>query len=308
VNLPCLLRSAASLMFVAAVLGPVPRATADLTFTVGGSWPNDAHRIAAVNAAQSAVNRYNSFGDFGNYNIYIYYNAGIPTAQASYLGSVGFGGMYPNERVMMHEFAHYLGSGTFGRPWDGPRGEALIDQFDGLEANLQGDGIHFWPYGLNFDSEGSEINKQRHVAVLYAQRADMGIGSTANPWSATTVNLTASDPFGQSGFNYAVRWSDGYFAHAGADYHTGPFVMRTPASSNSFTFAGDSLTLSNPAADTGLYYKGGREVEWRVRRDRQRADCGQRPTERQRVAGAWDQPTSRCVAGGRHQPGHQLRC
>ena len=75
-------------------------------------------------------------------------------------------------------------------------------------------------------------------------------------WSATVVNLTASDPFGESGFNYKARWSDGYFAHAGAAYHTGPYIMRTPESGNSFTFAGDSLTLSNPSVDTGLYYKG----------------------------------------------------
>ena len=102
-----------------------------MSFNVAASgWPNDAHRTAAVNAIQSTVNRYNAYGDFGNYNVHVYYNAGIPTAQANYLGSIGFGGTYPNERVMMHEMAHYLGSGTYGDPWDGARGEALIDQFD----------------------------------------------------------------------------------------------------------------------------------------------------------------------------------
>ena len=125
---------------------------------------------------QSVVNRYNAFGNFGNYNVWVYYNAGIPTAQANYLGSIGFGGTYPNERVTMHELAHYLGSGTYGTPWDGGYSEALVDQFDGLEATLNGDAWHFWPYGLNYDSEGSEINKQRQVALMYAQRADMGIG------------------------------------------------------------------------------------------------------------------------------------
>ena len=186
---------------------------AALSFTVAeGGWPSAAHRDAAVSAMQSAVGRYNAYGDFGNYNIYVYYNAGIPTAQASYLGSIGFGGTYPNERVTMHEMAHYLGSGTYGAPWDGLRGETLVDQFDGHEANLNGDSIHFWPYGLNYDSEGSEINKQRHVALVYAQRADMGIGSTANPWSATSVSLTASDALGASGFHFANTWRDGRVA------------------------------------------------------------------------------------------------
>ena len=103
-----------------------PTCRGALSFTVeAGGWPNAAHRNAAVNAMQSAVNRYNAYGDFGNYNVYVYYNAGIPTAQANYLGSIGFGGTYPNERVTMHEMAHYLGSGTYGDPWDGPRGEAI---------------------------------------------------------------------------------------------------------------------------------------------------------------------------------------
>lgn len=204
---------------------------------------------------QSAINRYNAY-NFGNYNMFVYYNAGIPTAQANYLGSIGFGGTYPNERVMMHEIAHYLGSGTYGTPWDGPRGEAIVDQFDGLEATLNGDGAHFWPYGLNYDSEGSEINKQRQVALLYAQRADMGIGPSTHPSTATSIALTASDLAGESGFNYKSTWSDGYFAHAGADYFTGNFILRTPASGNSFTFAGDSLTVNNTSSETGLFYKG----------------------------------------------------
>src|SRR5688572_1006849 len=203
----------------AAVAGAAGPARGALTFNVATSgWPSDAHRTAAVNAIQSAVNRYNAYGDFGNYNIHVYYNAGIPTAQANYLGSIGFGQTYPNERVMMHEMAHYLGSGTYGDPWDGPRGEALVDQFDGLEASLNGDGAHFWPYGLNFDSEGSEINKQRAVALVYAQRADMGIGSTAIPGSTTAVTLTRSDNVGESGFNFAAAWSDNRFAHPGAAY------------------------------------------------------------------------------------------
>ena len=189
--------TAAAIAF-AALAALCGKADAALSYNVAASgWPNAAHRDAAVAAIQSSVNRYNAYGEFGNYNVHVYYNSGIPTAQANYLGSIGFGGTYPNERVMMHELAHYLGSGTYGDPWNGARGEALVDQFDGLEATLQGDANHFWPYGLNYDSEGSEINKQRQVAMIYAQRADMGIGSAANPWSATVVNLTGSDAFGE---------------------------------------------------------------------------------------------------------------
>ena len=257
-------RTAVAFLTVAALTSLSLDANAALTFTVGGSWPNEAHRQAAVDAMQLVVDRYNTYGNFGNYNVYVYYNSGIPTAQANYLGSIGFGGTYPNERVTQHEMAHYLGSGTVSQwgtlmtsgSWDGAQGTGLVQQFDGLEEYLHGDSAHFWPYGLNYDSEGSETNKQRQVAMVYAQRADMGLGPTAHPSTATSVSLTASDPYGQSGFNYMDRWSDGYFPHAGADYSTGAYVMRTPENTNSFTFAGDSLTLSNPAMDTGLYFKG----------------------------------------------------
>jgi autotransporter-associated beta strand protein len=235
-------------------MGLAPTCRGALTFTVeANGWPDAARRNAAVNALQAAVNRYNAFGDFGNYNVYAYYNAGIPTAQASYLGSIGYGGTYPNERVTLHEMSHYLGTGTYGDPWDGFRGELLIDQFDGNEAVLNGGGSHYWPYGLNYDNEMSEINAQRHVALLYAMRRDMGIGSTAIP-GATVVNLTASDPVNESGFNYASRWSDAHFAHAGAAYTTGNFALRTPQGYNSWTFAGESLTVNNTTAAGGFRY------------------------------------------------------
>lgn len=55
-------------------------------------------------------NRYTTFRG----NVYVYYNAGIPTAQASYHGAIGFG---PNTTYMwvgtaMHEICHFVGSGT----------------------------------------------------------------------------------------------------------------------------------------------------------------------------------------------------
>jgi hypothetical protein len=85
------------------------KSQAALSYTIGGSWDTEARRTAATNAMQAVVNRYNAYGFFGNYNIWVYYEPGIPTAQASYQGSIGFGGTWPAERVAMHEAAHYLG-------------------------------------------------------------------------------------------------------------------------------------------------------------------------------------------------------
>jgi len=184
---PTLRRSPVALVF--AIVSLVPQiASGALTFNVGGTWDTDARRNAAVAALQAAVDRYNAFGDFGNGNVYVYYSSGIPTAQASYGGSMGFGGTWPAERVTMHEMAHYLGlpSGNWSSlfstgSWSGPIAGRLVRQFDGEDAAIRGDSIHFWPYGLNYDSEGSEINKQRQVAIVYGMRADLGIGSKSEP-------------------------------------------------------------------------------------------------------------------------------
>ncbi|TWT92324.1 Autotransporter-associated beta strand repeat protein [Botrimarina colliarenosi] len=254
------------LLGVSVLATPAPGA---LTFTVGGSWPNAAHQAAAEAAMQAVVARYNAYSPtgFDNRDVYVYYNAGIPTAQASYGGSIGFGGTYPNERVTAHELAHYLGlpSSQWGNvmsggTWTGALGLAKVKQFDGEQATINGDGVHFWPYGLNYDNEGSEVNKQRQVAIVYAMRGDLGIGSTTHPStlsSRVTVAQTADDPVGQSGFNYMGRWSDGYFAHPGYRYTTADYKLRTPASSNAYKFYGDSLTVENTnGALGGLYYSG----------------------------------------------------
>lgn len=239
-------------------------ASAALTYTVGGSWPNDAHRTAAVIAIQLVIDRYNAYGDFGNANVYVYYNAGIPTAQASYNGSIGFGGTYPNERVMAHEMAHYLGlpSGNWGSlmtggSWDGAYGLAKVRQFDGEQATINGDGIHFWPYGLNYDTEGSELNKQRQVELVYAMRADLGIGSAVVPGARRDVRLTADNPAGESGFNFKNQWSDGYNPHVGAVYYTDNYLLRTPAAANSYKFYGGPLVVNNTdGAAGGLHFYG----------------------------------------------------
>ena len=70
---------------------------------------------------QAVVDRFNVYGDFNWGNdgyVDVYYNPGVPTAQAGYYGSIDFGGTYPNERVSQHELNHWLGSGTYGN-WSG---------------------------------------------------------------------------------------------------------------------------------------------------------------------------------------------
>lgn len=233
-------------------------------FIQGTNWPADK-RAAAVAAMDAAVGRYNAHGGFTK-TINVYYEPTVATADASFNGTLRFGpNIAINERVALHEVSHTLGVGTVSAwdtkmtagTWDGAQGLARVRQFEGLQSPLNGDGSHFWPYGLNFDNEASANNNARHVAMVYAMRADMGLGPAAHPSTAKTVTLTGGNPLGESGFNWTGQWSDGHFAHAGAAYSTGNFALRTPASGNSFTFAGDSLTVNNTADVTGgLAYKG----------------------------------------------------
>lgn len=229
----------------------MPSATTHaLSWGTYGAWDSQTRKNAADAALQAVVNRFNSYGDFNAGSdglIDVYYDAGVPTAQASWAGAMTFGGTWPAERVALHETNHWLGSIYGHDPNIGPRAIALLEQFDGVGARFGYDSQHFWPYGMNYDSEWSEVGAQRNVAIMYGFRADWGIGPTTNPtaWAATSVALTGSDAGGESGFNYGTKWSDNTFAHPNANYSTGPFDLRTPQGYPSWKFAGNSLTINS---------------------------------------------------------------
>ncbi len=157
-----------------------------LTYLLAGgweTWPADA-RARIVYAMDGAVAQYNRYGTF-NKHITVNYNPGVPTAQANYDGWLEFGAnaSYQQYRTALHETSHTLGVGTTwqwganlsGGIWIGPSGAAQIHALDGAAANINSDGTHFWPYGLNYDNEGSTENYRRHVLMMAAFRRDMGI-------------------------------------------------------------------------------------------------------------------------------------
>ena len=145
-----------------------------------GKWPADK-RKAIVDAMDAAVALYNQEGDFDKL-VTANYRPGTPTADANYNGWINFGGQI-GRRTALHEIAHTLGVGTQGRyhallkdgKWTGEGANALLKTFDGPDAVLKGDRQHFWPYGLNFETESSPEKDRRHVKMVAALRADMGI-------------------------------------------------------------------------------------------------------------------------------------
>lgn len=154
----------------------------NVTFTMGlnsDSLPEQYKLIkAAMDSACWYFNRYTNFKG----NIYVYYDAGIPTAQASYHGSIGFGAgtNYMWVGTVMHEMCHFVGSGTttawknlmVGGVWQGSAASALLVAATG--EVLKGDNIHFWPYGVNYKTEitnlGGQANQQKGL-ILCAKLA-----------------------------------------------------------------------------------------------------------------------------------------
>ncbi|MEM6330350.1 MAG: dockerin type I domain-containing protein [Planctomycetota bacterium] len=232
---------------------------ADVTYTLSNNWPTEQRRQAAIAAMDAAVEVYNRYGAF-DIDLSVTYNAAVPTADGNINGSIRWGGMWPNTPIALHEIAHTVGVGIYGEwyanlqnnRWTGPAANALVQQFDGIGTVLNADGNHFWPYGLNFTTEDSLINRERHVAMVHALRIDMGRGPQGHPSPATNVLLTGDDPVGTSGFNYNGNWSDGYFARPGANYATNSNTLRTPESDRDFRFAGNALNVNGGR----LMYRG----------------------------------------------------
>ena len=121
-----------------------PRIAPSIVYSIqGANWPAD-RRAAAIAAMNTAVGRYNAHGGFSE-NINVYYDPGVPTADAAYGGPIRFGGTWPVDGVAQHELAHTLGVGTapqwgsfsYGGTWHGAYAIEQLHQFDGLScANL----------------------------------------------------------------------------------------------------------------------------------------------------------------------------
>ena len=91
----------------------------------------------------------------------------------------------------MHEIGHTVGIGTASnwmnflplpagggtRIWTGPIATAELRAITGVATDVvNGDTQHFWPYGLNYQSEWhSEADGIAHCRMVTALRKDMGM-------------------------------------------------------------------------------------------------------------------------------------
>ncbi|MEO5715117.1 MAG: hypothetical protein ABIT37_16685 [Luteolibacter sp.] len=148
----------------------------------GGSekWPEDRKK-AIVAAMDAGVEFYNKNAGFKK-ELTANNSPGTPTADSNYDGWINWGQAI-SRRVALHEIAHTLGIGTHPNwqknikdgIWTGKNANEQLKEFDGKDAVLHADRMHFWPYGLNFDNESDKEKDLRHIRMVEAMRKDMGI-------------------------------------------------------------------------------------------------------------------------------------
>ena len=186
-------QSTSTVPIVAATPSPTPAAATgdafDFVFQQSRSdspnSPNASPEIAALitEGMQKAVVAYNKFAVSAKQSrrsVNVYYDPAVPTADASYQGSIRFGNMF-GYRVSLHEMSHVIGIGTHPAwpslikdgLWTGTNGIAQLKAFDGPDAVLHADSMHFWPYGLNYDTEWSDGIDKKHVLMVDAMLKDM---------------------------------------------------------------------------------------------------------------------------------------
>ncbi|MCD0488093.1 RICIN domain-containing protein [Pedobacter sp. MC2016-14] len=135
-----------------------------------------------TNAMNDACARYNAGANWPANTLNVEYNPDVPTADAITSGTIRFGASasYQVVSTAMHEIAHTYGVGLstgfnsnkFLSEFIGKNAIAKLKSFDGASAVIHIGGSHFWPYGLNYDSEWSETEAFRHVKMIWAMRLD----------------------------------------------------------------------------------------------------------------------------------------
>lgn len=177
----------APLLATCLLLAPVLARAGNVTYTlekVASPTADQADAYAKITKAMdSAVGYYNKYTSISK-ALYVQYNTGVATADGSSNGTIRFGTSrsYMQVGTAMHEIAHTIGIGTtndykalmVGGIWQGAAGVAALREIDGASAVLKGDGQHFWPYGINYESEVKGVpTLVAHCKVVQGMYQDM---------------------------------------------------------------------------------------------------------------------------------------
>ncbi len=173
---------------------PVCTPTGHLSYTLSQAPSPTADQADAYKtitcAMDMAVAYYNCYANITGL-VRVSYDTGVATADGNINGSIRFGAgrQYMTCATSMHEIAHTQGIGTAsqwaahvsGGLFVGTNAAAQLQAINTtlakpLYTELHADGMHFWPYGLNYDTEatGTDILVD-HCQMVVAIRKDLGL-------------------------------------------------------------------------------------------------------------------------------------
>ncbi len=147
------------------IAAPAVRTEGMIVYFLHGEAKTQAEKDAHARIRKTmdkAVAYYNKYTNLYQ-SVDVYYDPGVPTAQAhpgnnGGPGQISFGGQI-EEHTGFHELAHTFGVGFWGNVmrdgfFHGDKTNAVIRKISNdPNAVINGDGQHFWPYGLNFAGE-----------------------------------------------------------------------------------------------------------------------------------------------------------
>jgi hypothetical protein len=173
---------------------PVCTPTGHLTYTLARAASPTADQADAYNvitcAMDMAVAYYNCYANITG-SVRVSYDTGVSTADGNINGSIRFGAGrgYMQCATAMHEIGHTQGIGTAaqwashvsGGLFVGTNTAAQLQAINAtlakpLDTAIHADGMHFWPYGLNYESEatGTDI-LIGHCQIVVAIRKDLSL-------------------------------------------------------------------------------------------------------------------------------------
>lgn len=159
-----------------------------LTYTFNKANNPSAEQLAAYDRLQIAID--SAIWYVENYtsvtkHVYINYDPNVPTADANNEGWMRFGSnsSFQNIRTMLHELNHTFGTGTSSWWWNQAMigGKYQLSHANNMlklivndeEAIINGDRQHWWPYGLNQNSEvTSAWDYVYNCLIIEAMRRD----------------------------------------------------------------------------------------------------------------------------------------
>jgi hypothetical protein len=113
------------------------------------------------------------------------YVPSVATADGNINGSIRFGSTASmNQVTAMHEISHTVGVGTASNwasflsngTFTGTNALTQLRAIAPSEDAVHADNSHFWPYGLNYESEGkTEADLVGHCKMVMAIRKDLGL-------------------------------------------------------------------------------------------------------------------------------------